>query len=104
MAKNFKKTKQGFVVYKTFNSQFPANTGWIIKPKSIIEEVVNPERTIDCACGVNVATLDWIKKETSGDIWQCVIKWEWLAGVVVPYHTDGKIRTEKVQLIKIIKR
>jgi hypothetical protein len=104
MQENFKKTKIGFIVYKTFNSRYPQNTSWTIEKKSIIEEVVNPDRTIDCACGVNVATLDRIKKEAAGDIWQCLIKWEWLAGVVVPYHTDGKIRAEKVQLIKIIKR
>jgi uncharacterized protein YjbI with pentapeptide repeats len=102
---NFKKTKAGIIVYKTLGSQFPPNNKWTIKAKSIIEEVVNPDRTVDCACGINVATLEWVKSNTSEtDIWQCLIKWEWLAGVVVPYHTDGKIRAEKVQLIKTVKR
>jgi len=100
---NFKKTKQGIIVYKTFGENY-TNDKWIIKPKSIIEEVVNTLQTIECASGVNVGTLDWVKKNTVNQIWQCLIKWEWMCGVCVPYITDGKIRAEKVQLIKKINR
>jgi uncharacterized protein YjbI with pentapeptide repeats len=101
---NFEKTKNGIIVYKTFGENNQPNKNWDIKPKSILKEVVNPCRTVDCACGINVATLKWVKLNTSGDIWQGLIKWEWMVGVVVPYYTDGKIRTEKLQLIKKIKR
>ena len=105
MAKKFKKTKDGYLCYKTFNSNYTKPDYWKIEAGSIISEVVNPDRTIDCACGVNVGTLEWVKQnnDKDTDIWKCLIKWEWLAGVVVPYHTDGKIRCEKVQLLEVIK-
>ena len=69
-----------------------------------MEENVNPTRTIDCGCGINVATLNWVKNNTKGDIWKVLIKFEWLPGVVVPYNTNGKIRCERVQLIEKIER
>lgn len=31
---------------------------------------------------------------------KCLIRWKWLAGVVVPYQTEGQIRASRVQLIK----
>ena len=43
-------SKQGYIVYKVFNGEFPPNPNWKIEPKSIIEEVVNPLPTLDCAC------------------------------------------------------
>jgi hypothetical protein len=101
---NFKKSKNGIIVYKTFGENNAPNDTWMIKPKSILEEVVSPCRTIDCACGINVGTLAWVKSNTIKEIWQCLIRWEWMVGVVVSYNTDGKIRTEKLQLIKKIKR
>ena len=69
----------------------------------MITEVVNPLPTVDCACGVNVATLDWVKRH-GGDrpIWRGLIRWEWLPGVVVPYNTDGKFRCGKVELLGIV--
>ena len=77
---------------------------WKIEPRSIIEEVCNPLPTNDCASGVNVATLDWIKSNSNKDrVWRCLIRWPWLAGVVVPYNTDGKIRAARVELLEEIK-
>ena len=99
---NFDKTHDGIIVYKTFDSFHSPNSTWKIEPGAIIEENVNPNRTDECGCGVNVATLDWVKKNCQGQIWKCLIKWEWMAGAVVPYHTDGKIRAERVQLIEAI--
>ena len=32
-----------------------------------------------------------------------IIRWEWLAGVCVPYGSSGKIRCERVELIEIVK-
>ncbi len=100
----FDKTRDGIIAYKTFNNYQQINPRWVIEEGSIIEENVNYNRTNECGCGINVATMDWVK--TNGcqgkDIWECLIKWEWLPDVVVPYHTDGKIRAGRVQLIKII--
>ena len=97
---NFEKTKEGIIVYKTFGEYYTPNPNWEIAEGSIIEEVVNPLPTVECGSGVNVATKEWVKRECNNLVWKCLIKWEWLAGVVVPYQTDGKIRASKVQLIK----
>ncbi|MFA5431941.1 MAG: pentapeptide repeat-containing protein [Candidatus Paceibacterota bacterium] len=103
LKENFEKTKKGYICYKTFNANYLVPDYWKIKENSIITEVVNPSRTTDCACGVNVGTLKWVKDNNDGDkIWKCLIEWEWLVGVVVPYNTDGKIRCEKVRLLEVI--
>ena len=75
---------------------------WIIEKNSIITETVNPDRGTECGSGVNVATLEWVKENFKGKIWKCLIRWEWLPGVIVPFSTDGKIRCEKLELIKIV--
>ena len=104
MQNNFEKTDSGFIAYKTFGGTYEPNTSWVISAGETLEENVNPTRTIDCGCGINVATLDWVKNNMHGDIWKVLIKFEWLPGVVVPYNTDGKIRCERVQLIEKIER
>ena len=69
----------------------------------MIEENVNPNRTDECGCGINVAPLEWVRKEYGdGDIWKVLIRWEWLVGVVVPFSTDGKIRCERVELLGVV--
>ncbi len=100
---HFDKTEEGIIVYKTFGEYKPPNPAWKIEKDSIIEENVNPNRTDECGCGVNVGTLEWVKTRGGHqrDIWKCLVKWEWMADVVVPYHTDGKIRTARVQLLEI---
>ena len=102
MQDNFTHDRRGFIVYKTFNSQYTAPAAWVIKPGSIIEEVCNPDRCNDCGSGVNVATLEWVKRNSSGTIWKCRIAWKDAPGIVVPYMTDGKIRTERVELIEVV--
>lgn len=105
MADNFVTTKDGYIVYKCFGGSYPPPDTWNIKPGEIITEVVNPNRTDECGCGINVAPLEWVKDQYSyaiKTIWECLIRWEWLPGVVVPYNTDGKIRCSKLELIKAI--
>lgn len=101
--KNFEKTEDGILVYKSFGENY-INPNWKIKEGSIIEEVINPLPTVDCGCGINVATKEYVKHNCYKQIWQCLIRWEWLAGVVVPYYTDGTIRASKIQLIKPVSR
>lgn len=102
--KNFEKTEDGILVYKSFRENYFPNPNWNIAEGSIIEEVVNPLPTVECGCGINVATKEYVKRNCYKQIWECLIRWEWLAGVVVPYHTDGTIRASKVQLIKPVSR
>ena len=105
LAKTFEATDAGYIVYKRFGSSYRPPESWTIEPGSIIEEVVSHDRCRDCACGVNVGTLEWVKIHTSASdvpIWKGLIEWPWLAGVCVPYHTDGKIRAERVRLLDVL--
>jgi len=97
---NFESTEDGIIVYKSFGEHFPPNPNWEIAEGSIIEEVVNPSPNIVCGCGINVATKEWAERNCTNPIWKCLIRWEWLAGVVVPYQTEGQIRASRIQLIK----
>ena len=100
---HFERTPDGYIAYKTFGSQYVPPEKWVIEAGSVLEENVNPNRVDVCGCGINVAPLDWVRRKYSGDIWKVLIRWEWLAGVVVPYNTDGKIRCERVELLEVVK-
>ena len=102
MAANFERVAEGYIVYKTFSHMHGAPSYWEIKPNSVISETANPLRTDTCTCGINVGTFDWVKDNTSGEIWKCLIEWDWLPGVVVPYNTDGKIRCERLRLLEVV--
>ena len=107
MDAHFERTPDGFLAYKTFGSSYSPNSDWKIEPGSVLTEVVNPDRTCSCGCGINVAPLSWVKDNaTNGgrlSIWKVLIRWEWLMGVVVPFGSDGKVRCEKVELIEVVK-
>ena len=102
LAQNFEKTADGYIVYKTFGMHYPPRTDWTIKDGSIIEDIVDLDRATICGYGINVATKDWIKREAPkiNKVWKCLIKWEWLPGVVVPYATDGMVRCERLMLLE----
>ena len=101
---NFETTNEGIVVYKTFGGSYNPPEKWVIQSGSILSENCNMNRTDLCGCGINVAPIEWVKNNYCGDIWKCLIRWEWLCGVCVPYNTDGKIRAEMVELIEIVDR
>lgn len=103
MKEHFEQVPDGYIAYKTFGSEYDVPDYWEIKPGSVIQENVNPNRTCSCGCGINVATLKWVEENYSGDVWKVLIRWEWLPGVVVPYDTNGKIRCEKVELLEVVK-
>ena len=103
MNNNFEKTKNGYIAYKCFNAEFKSPDYWIIKENSIISEVCNSNRTDNCGCGINVATLKWVQDNYNNEpIWKVLIEWEWLLGVAIPYNTNGKIRCAKVKLLNIV--
>ena len=99
---HFERTAHGYIAYKTFGGKYDPPEAWKIEVGSVLEENVNPDRTCECGCGINVALLDWVKAHYRGTIWKVLIRWEWLPGVVVPYGTDGKIRCEKVELLGVV--
>lgn len=103
IAANFKRARDGIIAYKTFGQQYASPKHWTIEPGSEISEVVNPLPTLDCACGVNVATLEWCRTDhQDADVWELLVKWEWMIGAVVPYNTDGKFRVPRAKLIRIV--
>ena len=102
--KNFEHTDDGIIVYKTFDSTYSHPDRWDISENSVITETVNFDRCTTCGCGINVATLDWVRNHNcvGKHIWKCLIEWEWLAGICVPYNTDGKIRCSMVRLLRVV--
>ena len=104
---NFERVTDGYIAYKTFNSEYAAPESWTIAEGSVITENVNFNRCEECGCGINVAPLDWVKSHygwRGGAIWKVLIRWEWLCGVCVPYNSDGKIRCERVELLEVVSR
>lgn len=99
---NFERTEEGYIAYKTFGSTYEPPERWRLENGEVITESCNPDRTCECGCGINVATLEWVKENSLGKIYKLLIRYEWLAGVVVPYMTDGKIRTSRAQIIGVV--
>jgi len=103
--KNFRKVEKGYIVFKAIgNTHYSAPQKWDIKEGSVIEEIVNSCNTTECGCGVNFATLDYIKKNHACAItfWECLLKFEDMPGLVVPYNSDGKCRCERLTLLRKI--
>jgi len=101
---HFERANEGYIVYKCFNGTYSAPEKWEIEAGSVIEEVVNFDRCTECGCGINVAPLDWVKRNYPDNvIWKLLIRWEWLCGICVPYMSDGKIRCEKAELLEVVK-
>ena len=101
LEKNFEKTEDGYIAYKTFGD-FYRKESWTVQKHAIITENVNFNRTRECGCGINVGTLDWVKSNCKSEIWKVLIRWEWLCGVCVPYASDGNIRCERVELLEVV--
>ena len=100
---NFEATTEGIIVYKSFCEHYPIPNDWKIEEGQIIEENCNFTRTNACGCGINVCTKEYAQKKLEKEVWKLLIKWEWLCGICVPYHTDGKIRCEKAMLLERVK-
>ena len=100
LADNFEQTDDGYIVYKCFNDTYPVSSTWNLESGSVIEEEVNSNRTDVCGCGINVSTLNWVRNAyPNKKVYKLLIRWPWLAGVVVPYNTDGKIRCARAEII-----
>ena len=104
LAANCKRVRGGIEAYKTFGLYNQPPESWKQEPGAEISEVVNPNPTDDCGCGVNVATLDWVRRNSDKNlpIWKVLVKWEWMVGAVVPYGTDGKFRVPRAKLVEVV--
>ena len=100
---HFERTNAGYIAYKTFDVTYASSDSWEIKKGAVISENVNFDRCTECGCGINVAPLEWVKRNYINErIWKVLIRWEWLCGVCVPYMSDGKIRCERVELLEVV--
>ena len=105
MANHFERTEEGYIAYKIFDGMYKMPEDWDINPGSVIAENANLNPFDNCGCGINVAPLEWVRafrlKNDAFDqpIWRCLIRWEWLPGVVVPFGTNGKIRCNRVEIL-----
>ncbi len=100
LEQNFEKTSEGYIVYKSFGENYEPPKEWVIKEGSVIKDIPDFDRYNPCGRGINVGTKNYVVKNSKKEIWKCLIRWEWLPGVCVPYNTDGKIRCERLELLK----
>jgi len=104
----FEKNRRGnYIAYKTFgfHQRGELPEGWILKQRCIIEEPrIERSDRITCGPGINVATLEWVHAFIKDHHWYYTDIWkvELLRNPVVPLASDGKIRCEKVKLIRIV--
>jgi hypothetical protein len=97
---NLEKTEEGYICYKSFGEYYNSPDNWVIKENSIIEEgILEKDRRNNCAPGINVATKEWCYENCFKQIWKCLLKFEWMDEVCVPYGTDGKFRCSKLQIL-----
>jgi uncharacterized protein YjbI with pentapeptide repeats len=99
------KDDKGIICYKRFgNPEYPSPEKWgKPEPGKIITEVPNLLPTLDCACGINVGTLEWCKKNyTNAELWKCRIAWIDLIDTVIPYNTNGKFRCGRLEILEKI--
>jgi hypothetical protein len=99
---HLERTLEGFLCYKSFGENFTIPDQWKIEAVSIIEEPGVNRTDVNCGSGINVATLDWCRRNCHKAIWQCLIRFEDLESVFIPRYSDGKFRCGKVTLLKII--
>lgn len=113
LVEHFQRIENGWIAYKIFNSVYTAPEHWNIAAGSIISESrLNREAWNDCAPGINVAkNMEWIANfisVTSSDengstealVWKVFIPDTSI--IVIPDHTDGKIRTNQIQLLETV--
>ncbi len=104
--KQFERNVDGVVVYKAIgNTMYPIPEHWTIEPGKYLEEVMNHNRTDECGCGVNFATREWCEEAyPCADIWACLIEWEGLADLCVPYSTNGQARCGRLKLLQMVRK
>lgn len=94
----------GVVVYKAIGDTiYPIPDHWTIEPRQYLKEVVNHNRTDECGCGVNFATREWCEEVyPKSDLWACLIEWEDMVDVCVPYNTTGQARCGRLKLLQMV--
>lgn len=100
LAEHFEHTEDGYVVYKALSQKPHPLENW--KRGAIMEKVCDPNRANSSGCGIDVATLGWVRSFEVGTIYKLLIRWAWLPDVIVPFNTIGKIRCGKVEILEAV--
>ena len=102
LAARFTFDESGLIAYKMFDAYYPFPSRWRIEPGSVITEVVNPDRGTDCGSGINIAPRNWsgFNNFPMWKKWKVRVAWRDLAGVIVPFGSDGKIRCGRCTLLQ----
>jgi len=109
---NFEKIEGGWIGYKVFNMLYRANTEWKIEAGGWIKANVNINVSLDCGSGINLGpNIAWLRhlvwhesmdmdidNHLQADIWQLFIPDS--SFIVIPNHSEGKIRVSRAQLVK----
>lgn len=104
---NYEKTENGYIGYCVFDKS--------PEPGQILTETVNTNRSTPS--GIHVMTKEYINwiykdKETGNDkrtrykkveVWEVIIPFEYLSGVVVPFDFHGEIYCERVKATKFVR-
>lgn len=102
LKENFKWTDEGIIAYKTFNELFSPPDHWNIERGEVLTENVDFDEQNDCSYGINVGTEQWVRKNCLNRVWKVLIPYEALPETIVPYDSDGKIRTSKIRLLHVV--
>lgn len=106
IAGNYEKTENGYIGYCAFDKT--------PEPGQIFTETVNTNRSTPS--GIHVMTkehMDWIYKDKETgkyktrykkvEIWEVIIPFEYLSGVVTPFDFHGEIYCERVKVTKFVR-
>lgn len=98
MRDNFLTVDEGFLVLKINGYMFSSPPHWKMEKNAIITEEVNPNRTIDCGCGVNFGTVRFTSARRR-EVWVCLLHWHDLPSLIVPYNPLQKARCGRLRLL-----
>lgn len=114
---NLASTDEGYIAYKIFgvctHTVFSRcaecdHTIPGLSPGQTMSEITDPTRTVLMGAGVEVGTREWADSQqpygSPGEVWKVLIRWKWAAGIVVPYHTDGRFRCPKIEFLRYVGR
>lgn len=107
MKKNFHYLDDGWIVFKCFENAdkiYPNPESWKIKQGSVITEVCDQDRGNTCSYGISVGNFQFMDRYYPRSKFNaCFIPASHGCGIVVPQHSNGKIRTDYLEILNEVK-
>ena len=102
-------TDDGWIVYRRQDghAEYPPPPHWAFAPGTVLDRPdprLLTDRRATCGPGVHFATRAWCDDNHPGQaLWRCLIRREWVEAneVCVPYATDGKGRSARLELLSL---